>query len=180
MKRSWTVRQKLFVVIVAFTIPILVLLMLYVGAIREFIDFAEKERQGLSTRGPSSGCSSSSRARAPRAPRVRGDSDAAEETSRKAGQIDAAFSQLRRSMRGSRRTRDLAGGARPEQEEPSGRRDSPACVGRGEDEGRRHGRVPSHATPHRRRAGLIVHVGDKSNLILDPDLDSYYLMDVSP
>jgi methyl-accepting chemotaxis protein len=27
--------------------------------------------------------------------------------------------------------------------------------------------------------GLIAHVGDKSNLILDPDLDSYYMMDLT-
>src|SRR4029453_3351577 len=27
--------------------------------------------------------------------------------------------------------------------------------------------------------GMIAHMGDTSNLILDPDLDSYYLMDIT-
>ena len=39
------------------------------------------------------------------------------------------------------------------------------------------GRYGSYNTAMEALSGLIVHVGDESNLTLDPDLDTYYLMD---
>lgn len=180
MKRNWTVRQKLFVVIVAFTIPILVLLVLYVGAIREFIDFAEKERQGLVYQRPLERLLELLPEHALQVRRAsEGVADAAEEATRKAGQIDAAFSQL--AEVDGRLAKDLE--TSPEGLAQNKRSQlAVETLRRAWDDVKTKGDAaggPSHASLIADVRGLIVHVGDKSNLILDPDLDSYYLMDMS-
>lgn len=98
-----------------------------------------------------------------------------------AGEIDAAFksldavqeklgAKLQFTPEGlSSRKRDAANNAAMEREWASAKAKSPDQIASGEE-------IVSLVS-HARMA--IVHLGDTSNLILDPDLDSYYLMDIT-
>ncbi len=179
MLRNWTISQKLLVINVAFLVPIAVLLTLYVQVINGHIRFAQQERDGLVYQRPLQKLLDLLPEHAAASGAAGGASAAGSEGDRKTAQIDTAFSQLSdvdsrlaRSLQtdaeglAKRKRSHLAvEGLRRRWEELKARGDTPGGL--------------THGTLFADLRALVSHVGDTSNLILDPDLDSYYVMDVT-
>jgi len=178
------VAQKLMLISVFFVLPDSVMLYLFITAINDNIEFAQMERKGNQYQRPLEKLLELIPQHRQLAQRVLdGDPAAGGDIARKAAEIDAAFREL---------------------EEVDARIGADLQF---TDEGlakrhREHYRVQTvNAEWEELKAGLarldptasaekhlhlvadvrtmITHAGDTSNLILDPDLDSYYLMDAT-
>lgn len=110
-----------------------------------------------------------------------GDASAAAQLGRSADEIDRAFDALKKEY-------DLVGEALQFTDDGLGKRDRSHLAFdkvRGKwDDVKREALTSDksdelHASLVADIRGMIAHAGDTSNLILDPDLDSYYLMDVT-
>jgi len=186
MLKNWTISQKLLVINGAFLVPIAVLLTLYVQVINGHIRFAQQERDGLVYQRPlqklldllpvhaagAGGASAAGGSGGVPAP-------TGSESDRKTAQIDTAFSQLADTDAKFARSlqTDAAGLAKRKRSNLS-----VEALQRRWEELKTRGPTPgglTHATLFADLRALVSHVGDTSNLILDPDLDSYYVMDVT-
>ena len=178
------IAQKLFCVCLAFSVPIVVMLVLMTNAKLAEIDFGSKEILGDRYQRPLERILQHiSRHRRLWARSRRGDASVAAALAQQERAVDAAIAELRRV--------DLTSGAelqftpnglglRKRQQftainlERSWRALRNSLVGAG---------VASAQAGYldliARARTMITHAGDTSNLILDPDLDSYYLMDVT-
>jgi methyl-accepting chemotaxis protein len=159
------VSGKLVLASLAFTLPIAVMSYFIASGIRYDIRFSEKESYGVEYLRPLVELVS----RLPGYPYT-------SEPSAVEADIDAAFVDLARvhTLRGKDLEVTAAGLAARGRE----RLDPALLAGRWKElrSTREAAAAASLAADVRE---LIVHVGDLSNLILDPDLDSYYLMDVT-
>lgn len=181
MTNRQSVGGKIFLVAASFILPIGVLLWLTVNGINGYIDFARKEIHGseyqaaleqvleavLNQRSTFLACAQA------------GDAGCAAQSKQLAAKVEEGFAALKtaHSKYGVELEFTPAGLAKrgrqkftPDQVEAHWREvtaSSPAASGEGF----------SHVIQDVR--GMITHAGDTSNLILDPDLDSYYLMDVT-
>ena len=174
------ISRRLLLISLAYTLPIAVLLYFVVGGINQDIRFSELEKIGNAYQRPlavllehvpqhalaaSRGIESSGRA----------DADLA----RSRSEIDRAFAALREID--ARHAGDLQftgeGLAKRNRAQIA-----PATVQR-EWEALKQAAAGDTANAHARLLEkilmMIKHAGDTSNLILDPDLDSYYLMDIT-
>ncbi|MBL8672443.1 MAG: HAMP domain-containing protein [Alphaproteobacteria bacterium] len=152
MQWSWTIGRKILASFVLFLLPIAFLLWSYIDTKSEFIAFAQKELQGSAY--------------------VASIRDAQVELHRLArggsrSQLDAALDRMAASER-------LHGKA-------MGSRDEAAAVAAAAARVRSGAAQAQPEAAEALRAALralLSKVGDESNLILDPDLDSYYVMDI--
>jgi methyl-accepting chemotaxis protein len=160
-----SVPGKLILSSLAFTLPIAVMSYFIVSGIRYDIRFSEKESYGVEYLRPLVDLIS----RLPSYPFTSAQNV-------EAGKIEAAFVELERvqSLRGKDLEVTSAGLAARGRErlEPRLLTERWQALRASHDE-----RAAASLAADLRE--LVVHVGDLSNLILDPDLDSYYLMDVS-
>lgn len=182
MFKNLKVWQKLTLSSLAYSLPIAILLFLMVQGINHNIRFAQWESYGNAYQRPVMGVLEglfSRRLMAERA--LQGASGLSLESVDRG--IDSAFATLIEvdlRLRSELQT-DLAGLRSRSRED--------CLVEQLEQDWQDLRRTPYQSNPgrmrelHDRLVGhlrtLITHVGDVSNLILDPDLDSYYLMDVT-
>jgi methyl-accepting chemotaxis protein len=158
-----TIRRKLALSSLAFALPVAVMLWLIVSGIRANIDFAEAEIAGTEYLRPIVGIAYDLRAAA----RQGG-------TPALAASIDEGFRALREVQ--ARYRALLATDAKSLESRGIGDSEPGALE-------RSWAAAKASATPSVLRSladsarALIDYVGDSSKLILDPDLDSYYLMD---
>lgn len=170
--RRTRVSSRLALIALAFAFPVATQLWLLVAAVRADIHFTEAEVRGNAVQRPLVEVIEGLTRHA--AARTAGD-EAAEKTA--AAAIDAAFVSLGTAVaaHGATLALDAAGlGARNRGHV------LPAAVAE-EWAALRAARpgAPDHAHLIADVRTLIQHAGDLSNLILDPDLDSYYLMDIT-
>jgi len=172
------IAQRLQLISAAFLIPILVMAFLIVKTINKDIAFATLETAGVQFLQPLSDLLDAlgeSRLAAQRA--AAGDKGAAAELERQAQAIDAAFAaldtvhqQLGEDLQFTDaglalRKRDHAAVATVTRAWADARKAGPAAGG------------DAYAALIADVRTMMAHAGDTSNLILDPDLDSYYTMD---
>lgn len=164
-----SVSGKLVLSSLVFTVPIAVMSVFIVTGIRYDIRFNEKEAMGIRYLRPLVELL----VRVPAYSRTVASDPAFAQ--REAERIEAAFGELERSQRNW--GADLA--VTPEKLDERGRgAAAPESLKAAWDSARKAGGSGAETLAPRIR-DLIVHVGDSSNLILDPDLDTYYLMDVA-
>ncbi len=183
-KRRVSITSKLVLVATTYVLPIGVLLYLFVGSINEFINFAEAERKGDAYQRPLEGLLDGVERHQIL---VHGGATPAEVQAVSA-KVDRAFTAL--EGEDERLGVDLQF-----TEEGLQKRDRSQCKVKivkeqwqaitaelakvkdarklPEDLDTRYGKLVTDIRT------MITHCGDTSNLILDPDLDSYYLMDVT-
>lgn len=178
------VSQKLALISIFFVLPDSVMLYLFITAINDSITFARMEQKGNQYQRPLEELLElvpQHRQLAQRA--VEGDSGAHTAMARKAAQIDAAFNELAHvdaTIGTDLQFTDegLAKRHRENYRVQTVRADWQQLKGQvaklgAEDCARRHLDLIAAIRT------MITHAGDTSNLILDPDLDSYYLMDTT-
>ena len=174
------ISRRLTLISLAYTLPIAVLLYFVVNGINQDIRFSELEKLGNAYQRPLSQLLEHVPKHTLAARRVRaGDTSGREPQSRSQTEIDRAFVALRAVD--DRHAGDLQFTADGLAER--GRSQiAPATVQR-EWESLKQGGAASGTQAEdalfERVLLMIKHAGDTSNLILDPDLDSYYLMDVT-
>lgn len=175
------ISRRLTLISLAYTLPIAVLLYFVVNGINQDIRFSELEKLGNAYQRPLSQLLEHVPKHTLAARRVlAGDTSGREPQSRSQTEIDRAFVALRAVD--DRHAGDLQFTAEGLAER--GRSQiAPATVQR-EWESLKQGGPSSSGTQaedalFERVLLMIKHAGDTSNLILDPDLDSYYLMDVT-
>src|SRR5260221_4509516 len=186
--RDWfhrlKVSQKLALISIFFVMPDSVMLYLFITAINDSIQFAQMEQKGNQYQRPLEELLElipQHSALAQRA--VDGESEAREQLAPKAAQIDAAFQELEKvdarigvdlqftdeglakRHREYYRVQTVRGEWNELKTQLAGL--TPAATAE------KH----THLVADVRT--MITHAGDTSNLILDPDLDSYYLMDAT-
>jgi len=162
------IRQRLILIALSFTLPIAVLVMLFVKGINDDIHFARMERYGIAYQRPLEALllAVPDAGDPDVAARIDTLLDALDDADRRLGpQLQFTAPELRRMGRESA----SAAAIRTRWQQLA------ASVGRGtpEDVAALRGQLMQQLRL------AITHVGDKSNLILDPDLDSYYLMDLT-
>ena len=182
--RRLTVARRLVLIGVVFTVPVLIMLAMIVRTMLSNSGFTGQELAGTAYERPLVAALNHLADHRQASERVRaGDSDGAGAVAASAAAVDQALADLD--------TVQASSGAQLEVT-PAGlaarKRDhvAPATL-RQEWEALKHdgGTLDAEALgkAHEHLAGdlrtLIAHVGDTSNLILDPDLDSYYTMDVT-
>ncbi len=183
-QRRVSVKSKFFLVAITYVLPIGVLLYLFVGSINEFIRFAEAEKKGDTYQRPlESLLDGVTRHQI----LVRGGATPAE-VQAVGAKVDQAFTALEGED-------ERLGVTLQFTEEGLKKRARSQCtvklvkeqwqaltaeLGRVKGAGKlpddldtRYGKLVTDLRT------MITHCGDTSNLILDPDLDSYYLMDVT-
>jgi len=178
------ISRRLFLISLAYTLPIAVLLYFVVNGINQDIRFSELEKLGNSYQRPLAIILEHVPQHALAARRALDSKDPQTETlARGRSEIDRAFAALRDVD--ASHAADLQFTA-----EGVAKRDrtgiDPATVQR-EWEALKQGAGVTTAAASDEAHGkllerillMIKHAGDTSNLILDPDLDSYYLMDVT-
>ncbi|MGI9176905.1 MAG: hypothetical protein ACR2IT_03505, partial [Pirellulales bacterium] len=178
------ISRRLFLISVAYTLPIAVLLYFVVNGINQDIRFSELEKIGNFYQRPLALLLEHVPQHALAARRaLDGKQPQADSLIRERSEIDRAFAVLREVD--ARHATDLQFTG-----EGLAKRDrtgiDPATVQR-EWEALKQGAGATTAAASDEAHGkllerillMIKHVGDTSNLILDPDLDSYYLMDVT-
>jgi Methyl-accepting chemotaxis protein len=158
-----TIGKKLALCSLAFSLPIGVMVSLIVSGIRANIDFAEYERAGAAYLKPLSGVEFDLRALARRG-RTGAQSASIDEGFKALAVVQAKYGSLLRTGKDALAERGL-GASAPEELERSWREAKVSCDP-----------ATLRGIADRARA-LVDYVGDMSKLILDPDLDSYYLMD---
>ncbi|MEN3307092.1 MAG: hypothetical protein V7603_3294, partial [Micromonosporaceae bacterium] len=152
--------QKFVVVGLVLLIPLGVVTFSYVNLQRAQIAFSAKERQGVAYLAPLvalTGGVVAARHDAVRRPDAPGPDLTAQ-----IGRIDAVDARLGGVLHAHTDWRDA-------------RQLTAAALRTGGTPDERYRRFNAAATA---LLGLVVHVGDESNLTLDPDLDTYYLMDM--
>jgi HAMP domain-containing protein len=166
--RIW---HKAVLIAVAFSLPIVVLLYLLVNEQNKTIDFAQEERKGIEYLKPTSKLLSDlllHRDLASAA--LSGDAGFKDQMARKATDVEADFTALEAQEK-------RYGGAFKTSNEYAALRKSWADLKAGalgmkpEQSFEQHNRLIYEALR------LIVRAGNSSNLVLDPDVDSYYAMD---
>ncbi|WP_395742885.1 ATP-binding protein [Prosthecobacter sp.] len=181
---SLKVSQKLMLISIFFVMPDSLMLYFFITGINANIEFARLEKKGNEYQRPLEDLlewipQHSMLAQAPGA----GDPSVREQVEKKQAQIDAAFNAL--EAVDARLSNDLQF-----TDEGLAKRHREHCrahtVRREWEElksGLRELQPAAIAAQHLHLLGdvrtMITHAGDQSNLILDPDLDSYYLMDVT-
>jgi PAS domain S-box-containing protein len=178
------VAQKLALISFVFMLPDSIMLYLFITSINENIHFAKLEQVGNEYQRPLERLLDlvpEQRLNARRAAEGR----VAPESTARLQEIDAAFAAVEEVDR--RIGRSL--GFTPEGLAQRKREGCDVATLRAEWEKLRTERLASHASTAAQDAkylklidgirAMIAHAGDMSNLILDPDLDSYYLMDVT-
>jgi methyl-accepting chemotaxis protein len=167
-----SVPGKLILSSLIFTIPLAIMAYFIVSGIQYDIRFNEKEAFGAKYIDPLVEIL----ARLPEYSRATGSNTARADAQAKA--LDAAFSRLIEAQ--AKYDRALAVTPEGLAERGRERLDPAKLKTRWESVKSSGGRSQGDAAPLAADVReLIVHVGDSSNLILDPDLDTYYLMDVS-
>ncbi|MEI9895690.1 MAG: hypothetical protein WDN28_17830 [Chthoniobacter sp.] len=178
------VSQKLMLISVFFVLPDSVMLYLFITAINDSINFARMEQKGNQYQRPLEELLElipQHRQFAQQA--LDGEPHAREAMARKAAQIDAAFQELKEvdgqigaelqftdeglAKRHRENYRVQTVSADWQQLKEQGPKLDPATCAR------------KHLDLIAAVRTMITHAGDTSNLILDPDLDSYYLMDAT-
>ena len=175
------ISRRLTLISLAYTLPIVVLLYFVVQGINQDIRFTELEKLGNAYQRPLATLLQHLPQHDLAARRMRdGDGDGSESLTRSRIEIDKAFAELRTidarhaadlqfTAEGlADRDRGQIAIAAVEQEWESVRGEITAAQS-----------AERHAALLDRVLLMIKHAGDTSNLILDPDLDSYYLMDVT-
>ena len=182
MFTQFPIANKLALICGTFSLPIAVLLFLMVSGINDHIEFARKESYGIHyQRVLEKLLQHLSEHKQARYALVHGQQDAQRQTAQLAQRLDADFKTLIEvdsKLGGHLQTTpsDLAQRKREHllpqtlQQEWARLKDAAPAVAY-----RDHLHDPLIADVR----GLISHVGDVSNMILDPDLDSYYLMDIT-
>ncbi len=163
MIRNLKIWQKLALLAFAFSIPIAVLLYLLVAEKNIAINFAEKEKMGTVYHRPLRKLLEAVPQHARAAAGSEGASDSASRADTAIRELEGLDQQLRSELKAGEKFNALKGKwlelkSKEAAASPDERRQLHADVVAG-------------------IRGLIAHVGDTSNLILDPDLDSYYVMD---
>lgn len=178
------VSQKLALISIFFVLPDSVMLYLFITAINDSITFARMEAKGNQYQRPLEELLELIPQHRQLAQRVLdGDASARSPMARKAAQIDAAFNELTHvdATIGADLQFTDEGLAKRHRENYRVKtvradwqqlRDQTAQLSE-EDCARRHLDLIAAIRT------MITHAGDTSNLILDPDLDSYYLMDTT-
>ncbi|NCX98758.1 MAG: hypothetical protein EBX35_09335 [Planctomycetia bacterium] len=175
------ISRRLTLISLAYTLPIAVLLYFVVQGINQDIRFTELEKIGNAYQRPLATLLQHVPQHDLAARRMRaGDASADEPLTRSRSEIDKAFAELRGidarhaadlqfTAEGlADRDRSQIAIAAVQQEWESVREETTAA-----ESAERHAALLDHVLL------MIKHAGDTSNLILDPDLDSYYLMDVT-
>jgi twitching motility protein PilJ len=170
---SLKVGQKLAVIALFFTVPIAVLLYLLVNEQNKAIEFAAKERRGVEYLGTLDGLFKDLSLHRSLTDRLlTGNAGAAQPRANKAAQIDAGFERLNAldqkygaQFNSTARLNDL-------------RQSWKDLEGRLTKLEPKQSFLAHSAIIQDRVLPLILEVGNNSNLILDPDLDSYYTMDL--
>jgi len=170
--RRTRVSSRLALIALAFALPLATQLWLLVAAVQADVRFTEAETRGTAFQRPLMDAMDGLTRHA--AAGTEGDAAGAR---RAAEAVDAAFDGLRTAaaVHGEALALDPAGLSARNREHVQ-----PEAVA-AEWAALRDGRpsAPSHAHLLADVRTLIQHAGDLSNLVLDPDLDSYYLMDVT-
>ncbi len=164
-----SVSGKLVLSSLIFTVPIAVMAVFIVTGIRYDIRFNEKEAMGIRYLSPLVELL----VRIPAYARTSASDPAGAEA--EAARIDDAFRDLELAQRNWGTALSVV----PEKLDERGRgASSPEALKEAWEAARKAGGRGAGNLQTRIR-DLIIHVGDSSNLILDPDLDTYYLMDVA-
>ncbi len=184
MIQNIRVRWKLALIALTFSLPIGVLIYFVDAGIDGDIAFSTRESEGIAYQRPLiASIAAATRHEVLAARAAAGDEGARIDLAREATALDAGFAALESVDR-------QLGESLQTGEEAMARRDREpyrvrSLSARWEE---LHGQLPSLDPAAARKAHerlaeglgvLAAHVGDTSNLILDPDLDSYYLMDVT-
>jgi methyl-accepting chemotaxis protein len=184
-QRRFSISTKVVLIAASFTAPIAVLLFLVVANINEFIAFAQHELQGDEYQRPLENALDSLARTQLLAQACAPGKSCAEQVAPAAAEMDKAIEQI--AAIDGRLGQELQF-----TDEGLGKRDrSHVRIGNVSEEWKRLRAELSGAQPDAAAVAkafdhlatdlrtMITHVGDTSNLILDPDLDSYYLMDVT-
>jgi methyl-accepting chemotaxis protein len=170
--RNLSIGKKFAIVIVGFSIPICVLVFFFVQEAKKSIDFAVKETEGTAYLRPLQGMMSQTSYHRLYADRIKqGDASAQESLTRTAENLQKLIQELQvldktygASLSIGNRANDIIA----KWSALSGKHSSLTI----EQSKTEHDALIADIRT------LIVWIGDKSNLILDPDLDTYYVMDV--
>ena len=178
--RSLRVANKLLLISVSLLLPLLVLLYFTIDQINDRIDFAESERAGAAVLEPLGDLQSGLlRHRTLVADAAAGNPRAEALLSLVATEIEAAIKQVDGQL--DRHAADL-GFADGSGDNADGTVDELRRVWSGirstSGSASIEARLASHDEAIARVDALITRVGDSSKLILDPNLDTYYIMDV--
>ncbi|MBA3712711.1 MAG: HAMP domain-containing protein [Pyrinomonadaceae bacterium] len=163
MIRNLKIWQKLALLAFAFSIPIAVLLYLLVAEKNIAINFAEKEKMGTVYHRPLRKLLEAVPQHARAAAGSEGASDSASRADAAIRELEGLDQQLRSELKTDEKFNAL--------------KDKWLELKSKEASAGPDVRRQLHADVVAGIRGLIAHVGDTSNLILDPDLDSYYVMD---
>jgi methyl-accepting chemotaxis protein len=185
-QKCFSIATKTFLVAVSFTLPIGVLLYLVVANINEFVRFAQWEQYGNTYQRPLEDLLSNVQEHHILVPDAQGDT---------AARLQAAQSGADRAFADLSQVDAQLGDALQFTDEGLSKRDRTQCrVDLVRAEWQELADILSHRTAGEKLSDdvqaryarlvstirtMITHAGDTSNLILDPDLDSYYLMDVT-
>lgn len=183
--KTLSFKKKLLISNIAYAIPICVLAFLMISTKNEFIDFAQQEKYGNEIQRPLEALLehvSHHRLLAQRA--LNGDSAAQSALGSLQLQVDAdinALDEIENKLREELQFTDEGLGKRK-------REHFRVSIFKSEWQDLKN-RLPALKTSDERNdvhahliadlRTMITHMGDTSNLILDPDLDSYYLMDMT-
>jgi twitching motility protein PilJ len=166
--RIW---HKAVLIAVAFSLPIVVLLYLLVNEQSKTIDFAEEERKGLEYLKPTSKLLSDLLLhRDLAAAHLGGDAAYKDQVTKKQADIDADFNALDREER-------RFGAAFKTSKEYAALKKSWADLKAGVLTLKPEQSLEQHNKLINEALRLIVRAGNSSNLVLDPDVASYYAMD---
>lgn len=171
MFKNLRIWHKAVLIAVAFSLPIVVLLYLLVNEQNKTIDFAQDERKGLEYLKPTSKLLTDLlHHRDLAAAALSGDAASKDQVTKKQADVDADFVALEREER-------RFGAAFKTSNEYAALRKSWGDLKAGalalkpEQSFEQHNRLIYEALR------IIVRAGNSSNLVLDPDVDSYYAMD---
>jgi methyl-accepting chemotaxis protein len=170
--KSLSIGKKFAFVIVGFSIPITVLLFFFVQEAKKGIDFAALETKGTAYLRPLRGLLGQAAYHRLYADRIKtGDMTAQEHLARTANNIQTLLTELQDADK--KHGESLSIGSKTSSLITKWNLLSNKISSLGQEQSQ-----AEHDAFIADVRSLIVWVGDKSNLILDPDLDSYYVMDV--